>query len=88
MSESQGKLVAEFAKNSAETIKIHLQKWGRGVYCDIRVWMTPASGDMSSLQPTRKGITLAVALLPELRKAIDRAIAELEFGEGRDVKRT
>ena len=88
MSENQGKLIAEFEKNSAETIKIHLQKWGQGVYCDIRVWTAPAPGDLSGVHPTKKGITLRIELLPELRKAIDRTIAEFEFGEGGEVKRT
>lgn len=86
MSENQGKLVTEFAKNTAETVKVHLQKWGQGVYCDIRVWATPAPGDLPGLHPTKKGITLAAELLPELRKAIDRAIAELEFGEIEEVR--
>ncbi len=78
MSENQ-KLVAEFQKNTAETVRIHLQKWGQGVYCDIRVWTALRPGDAAGEQPTKKGVTLNVELLPELRKAIDRAIAELEF---------
>ena len=74
------RLVAEFEKNSAETIRIYLQKWGRGVYCDIRVWTAFRPGDEAGEQPTKKGITLAVELLPELRKAIDKVLAEVEFG--------
>jgi len=74
------RLIAEFEKNSAEIIRIYLQKWGRAVYCDIRVWMALRPGDEAGEQPTKKGITLAVELLPELRKAIDKVLAEVEFG--------
>lgn len=79
------RLVAEFEKNSAEIVRIYLQKWGQGVYCDIRVWMALRPGDEAGEQPTKKGITLAVELLPELRKAIDKVLAEVEFGESEQV---
>jgi hypothetical protein len=82
MSETQGKLVAEFEKNSSETVRLFLQTWRQGQYCDIRVWTALRPGDEAGEQPTHKGITLRVDLLPELRKAIDKVIAEFEFGEG------
>lgn len=81
MTTQNQKLIAAFEKNSVEVVKIHLQEWRSQRYLDIRVWTSLEAGDGPGEQPTKKGITLAVELLPELRKAIDRVIAELEFGD-------
>ena len=81
MNEEKQTLIGEFDKNSVETVKVHLQKWGQGVYCDIRVWATPAAGDLPGLHPTKKGITLAAEQLPDLLKLLEEARRVIEKGE-------
>ena len=82
---SEQRLVSEFEKNSAEVVKVHLQTWKQGRYVDIRIWAALRPGDAAGEHPTKKGLTLAVELLPELRKAIDKALAEVEFGGEKPV---
>ncbi len=71
---SNERLIAEFSKNISETVKVVLQVWKQSRYCDIRIWTALRPGDVAGEQPTRKGITLAVELLPDLRSAIDDTI--------------
>ncbi|MGB7294201.1 MAG: transcriptional coactivator p15/PC4 family protein [Candidatus Aminicenantales bacterium] len=77
MTEEKPKLVAEFEKNSAEMIRVHLLEWKTQVYIDIRAWFR-AEGNV--LRPTTKGVRLNAELLPELRSAIDAVISALEDG--------
>jgi hypothetical protein len=79
MSEEGRVLVGEFQKNSVETVKVFLEDGLAGFYAEIRVWATPRAGDEAGLHPTGRGFELAVELLPELRKLIDRALATAEF---------
>ena len=83
--ENESRLVAEFEKNSMELIKVHLTRWHDTDYVDIRVWVKGDPGHPGAEQPTTKGIRLNAELLPELRKAIDRAAAELAMGTEPDV---
>ena len=79
MAETKQKLIASFSKNSVEIVRVHLQTWKAQRYVDIRVWKQARPGDGEvAAQPTHKGITLNVELLPELRDAIDKALAEVE----------
>jgi hypothetical protein len=72
-------LVARFDKNSAEEIQVHLVEWKGQQYVDIRLWYKPEPGVDRGLHPSTKGIRLNVELLSELRKAIDKVIAEIEL---------
>jgi len=72
-------LIAEFTKNSVEKIKVHLQRWKNQTYVDLRVYFVD---DEMAEQPTKKGITLNVELLSELKRAVDAALAAVEVGEG------
>jgi len=74
MNESQDqKLIAQFDKNSAEVIKVHLVGWKGQDYIDIRVWIKGEPDEAD--KPTIKGIRLNVELLPDLQSAL-RAVAE------------
>jgi len=75
---SEQRLIAEFDKNSVEKIKVHLQRWKNQTYVDLRVYFVD---DEMAEQPTKKGITLNVELLGELRKAVDAALVAVEMGE-------
>jgi hypothetical protein len=62
----------EFEKSRAETIRARLKTHNGKRYADIRTfyWAEPADGE-EELAPTKKGVTVAVELLPELKKAVD-----------------
>jgi hypothetical protein len=84
MSVENLRLIGEFSKNSLETVKVNLQRWKKSEFCDIRVWVTPTTGETSELCPTRKGITLSAESLPEFIKILEKAEREVEEGEGSD----
>jgi hypothetical protein len=89
MSEDREKqqLIASFEKNSIEVVRVHLQTWKAQRYVDIRVWKQARPGDgKAAAQPTHKGITLNVELLPELRDAIDKALTEIELEDSEEVR--
>jgi hypothetical protein len=81
MSEIKQRLVAEFEKNSMEKVRVYLQEFHGQTYCDIRAWIAERAGQEGGEFATKKGITLAGELLPELRSAIDAAISVLN-GDG------
>ena len=66
------RVVFEFEKSRAETIRASLKTYKGKRYADLRTfyWAEPASGE-EALAPTKKGVTIALEHLPELRKAID-----------------
>jgi len=80
MAEENSRLVAEFQKNSAEMIKVHLQKFRGGMYCDLRVWVSEKAGQGGAECATRKGLTISTELLPQLIGALDKAQRTLEAG--------
>jgi len=81
MIETKQRLIAEFEKNSMEKVKVNLQEWHSQTYLDLRVWVAEKAGQEGAECATRKGITLNVELLPELRAAIEKAISIVEFGD-------
>ena len=66
-------IVAEWPKNSRETVRVSLDQYRDRDTIDIRSWWTDAAG---KLRPGKSGITLAVRHLPDLAEAIDKALAE------------
>jgi len=75
------RLIAEFDKNSAEKVRVTLQEWRCQTYFDLRIFY---QDDKGAWLPTKKGITVNVELLGELRSAIDKAIAAAELGEAEE----
>jgi len=87
MAETKQKLIASFSKNSVEIVRVHLQTWKAQRYVDIRVWKQARPGDgEAAVQPSYKGLTLNVELLPELRDAIDKALTEIELEDSEEVR--
>jgi len=84
--EKKQKLIDQFEKNSVEKVKVHLEEWKGKTYVDIRIWFSEKAGENGAERPTHKGITLNAELLPELRKAIDKALVMFELGEGKELK--
>ena len=69
-------VVALLAKNSRETVRVALDSYRGSALVDVRVCveLTATSG---LLTPTGKGVSLAVAKLPELLAALTAAEAKV-----------
>ncbi|HVA67188.1 MAG TPA: transcriptional coactivator p15/PC4 family protein [Elusimicrobiota bacterium] len=62
------KVVAEFGKNSRESVRAIVKTWNGRELFDIRVCYRNDAGE---LKPTQKGLCLSLDKLPELRQAVE-----------------
>lgn len=68
-------IIASFDKNRREKLRVALDQWQGHNLLDLRV--TAEIDGASGVQaPTKKGVSLNVALLPELRQALADAEAQ------------
>jgi hypothetical protein len=67
-------IVARFAKNRREHLVVSLSVYRDTPLVDLRLYVPAAEGEGE--RPTPKGIALNVALIPELRAALEAAEAE------------
>jgi single-stranded DNA-specific DHH superfamily exonuclease len=63
-------VIHTFQKNKEEEVRFSIREYKERQYFDVRVWFL--SGEGGEYHPTKKGITLSLELLPELRKGIER----------------
>ena len=61
-------ILYQFARNQDEKVQFRLRDYKDKRYIDLRVFFKPK--DQDELLPTKKGITLAVEFLPEIKKGI------------------
>lgn len=61
-------IVYEFQRNQDETVYFTLREYKQRKYIDLRVFFRPKDG--GEMHPTKKGITLQLELLPELKKGV------------------
>lgn len=61
-------VVASFSKNSSEEVRAQLTSYRGYDLIDLRVWALRGEG-LEGIA-TRKGLTLSIELLPELKKAV------------------
>jgi hypothetical protein len=66
------KLVAEFRKNSAEVVRVHLTEFKGNLYFDVRIWLQEKPGEPGNLKATKKGICLNIELLNDLKQALEK----------------
>ena len=73
-------IIASMPKNSRERIRVSLDRWQGHDLLDIRVTTQLTTGtDIWS--PTKKGLSVNVAMIPQLREALADAEAKaLELG--------
>jgi hypothetical protein len=65
-------IVSEFwANRSGESVRVQLREYEGRALLDVRKHFTAENG---KLQPTKKGLSIAVARLPDLAIAINRAV--------------
>ena len=78
--QTETQLVHSFARNQEERIQIILRKYKDKYYVDLRVWFQ--TEEDSTLRPTKRGISLALEQLPELRKGMERLLKAAEKFRG------
>ena len=64
----ENQILYQFPRNQDESVYLTLREYKQRRYIDLRIFYHPKDAD--EMRPTKKGITLALELLPELRKAI------------------
>jgi len=64
-------IVHSFRKNESEEVRISLRGYKDRTYLDLRLFYE--DGDSGEYRPTRKGLTLDVAFLTELKRGIEKA---------------
>lgn len=67
-------IIASIPKNAREAIVIDVSEYKGHHLVGCRVWAKNDDGDV----PTRKGITLRVAHLPDVITALQKALLELQ----------
>jgi hypothetical protein len=67
--------VAEWPRNSRETMRVRLDTFQGRFIIDCRAWFVGQDGE---LKPGRNGMTLAVRHLPALASAFDMAMKEAQ----------
>jgi hypothetical protein len=60
-------VIAQFEKNATEVLRISLTEFRGHQLIDARIYY---SDDEGQYRPTKKGVSLAVGLYPELKKAV------------------
>jgi hypothetical protein len=60
-------VVAQFEKNATEVLRLSLTEFRGHQLIDARIYY---SDDEGQYRPTKKGVSLAVGLYPELKKAL------------------
>ncbi len=77
-----------FRKNHNEEVRASIRKFEGREYLDLRVWTEKESG-RAEFSPTKKGLTLSVYVLPELKKAVlalEREVSRLGLLEPNNAK--
>jgi len=68
-------VVYEFEKNANEIVRVELSNYKGTDVIGIRVFFY-ADGEKDNRVPSKKGITMRADLIPELKKAVDKAYEE------------
>jgi len=63
----EDQIVGAFKKSETEEVRVTLRNYKGKAYLDIRVYF--CTEGMDGFKPTKKGLTLAAELAPELEKA-------------------
>jgi fructose-1-phosphate kinase PfkB-like protein len=70
----EGELVHSFDRSATEQVQVSLSKYKGKTYADIRIHCKADDGEY---RPTKKGITVSRAQLPELEEAIRKLIEKV-----------
>jgi len=67
----EGQVVYSFRRNQDEEVRFTVRAYKQRGYLDIRIWFQPSDG--GEYRPARKGITLGLEHLLELKKGLEQA---------------
>jgi len=67
-------LVHSFDRSATEQVQVSLSKYKGKTYADLRIYYKASDGEY---RPTKKGITVSPAQLPELGEAIRKLIEKV-----------
>lgn len=70
-----GEAICTLPKNTREKVVFSLNEFKGKHYLDMRIFTTPDNGSQDI--PTKKGLTLAVGLYPQLKEAMAQVEAAL-----------
>ena len=62
-------ILHQFPRNRTEIVCTSLRDYKQRKYIDLRIFYRPENS--SEIKPTKKGITLGVEFLPQLKKALE-----------------
>ncbi len=68
--------IATIEKNRSEELRIALKEFKGRHYLDVRTYCEPYSDEGQGRVPTKKGVTVPLAKLPELIEALQKTEAE------------
>jgi len=66
----EGIVVHSFQRNPEEEVRFCVREYKERRYIDVRLWFLPANGE--EFRPTKKGITLSLEYLAEIKKGLER----------------
>ena len=75
-SRDQDTTIATIEKNRSEELRVALKEFKDRHYLDIRTYIEPYADDGQGKVPTKKGVTVPLAKLPELITALQKAEEE------------
>lgn len=70
--------VAIIAKNTREDVRVSIERFSGVDLVDIRTFVDYVSGNVQGRGPTKKGVSLNIAKLPDLIAALETARGEAE----------
>jgi len=72
---NEEEIIHQFKKNANETVMVKFSEFKGKKLIDIRAYYAAENGN---LKPTPKGISISRDLIPELKLAVDKAMAAWE----------
>ena len=70
--------ICEIQKNTNEVIRIALIEFKERKLLDIRVYFDASETREPNFIPTKKGVQVPIKLVGELKKGVDKALAQIE----------
>ncbi len=74
----EDQILHQFSRNQDETVYFTLKEYKDRKYIDLRIFYQPK--DAEEMRPTKKGITLSIDLLPELKRGVFACEKKLSNG--------
>ena len=68
-------LVHSFPKNESEEIRLSLREYKNRHYLDVRLFFQPVN--QTEMVPSKKGLTIGVDFLPELKRGLIKCEEEV-----------